>query len=137
MARDSISARPSSSAKRIAGAAPGLRARPSHAADMAFPCARPQTDDAIAIAKPDVIATQLTLEGAVVLVCAKTGVANSRTANVSRTPADSFFIDALLRNATWRWLPDILLQPASRAQPVSVPLRRQRRRGKPSSAYRK
>jgi hypothetical protein len=63
-----------------------LRARPSQAAEIALPWARPQTDDAIAIANPEVIATQFTLDGAVVLVvaCANTGVAKSKTVNVSR-----------------------------------------------------
>src|SRR5581483_2843858 len=57
-ASDSISTRPSSSANRIAAAAPGFRAMPSAAAATALACARPHTAEAMAIEKPEVIATQ-------------------------------------------------------------------------------
>src|ERR1700739_2478272 len=46
-------------AKRIPAAAPGLRASPSHADEVARACAMPQNAEAIAMAKPDVMATQL------------------------------------------------------------------------------
>jgi hypothetical protein len=49
--------------------------------------------------KADAIATQLTLEGAVVLtggVCANTGDANSKIANDSSKTACSFLIEVLL-----------------------------------------
>jgi hypothetical protein len=57
-----------------------LRAKPSAAAAVAFACANPQTADAIAMEKPEVIATQFVPEPAP--PCAKAGTANDRTERV-------------------------------------------------------
>jgi len=58
-ASDSISTRARMSENRIAGAAPGLRARPSQAAEQALAWAMPQKAEAIAIAKPEVMAIHI------------------------------------------------------------------------------
>ena len=54
-----MNTKPKMRANWMCGRAPGLRARPSHAAAATFDCENPQTAAAIAIAKPEVMATQL------------------------------------------------------------------------------
>src|SRR5512142_2084316 len=82
-ANDSISARPRISDNWMPGRAAGLRARPSAAAAVALACPRPHTAEAMAIAKPEVIATQLVPAGAA--PWAKTGTARHMKASAMKT----------------------------------------------------
>src|SRR5271167_301129 len=78
---DSINTNARMSANWIAGRAPGLRARPSQAAAVALDWAYPQPAEAMAIAKPEVMATQLVADPAPPAgPCANAGTANSRAA---------------------------------------------------------
>src|SRR6516164_1816113 len=59
---DSISTKARMSANWMPGRAPGLRARPSQAAAVALDCAYPHAAEAMAMAKPEVMATHLAFE---------------------------------------------------------------------------
>src|SRR5437588_4731215 len=65
------------------GRAEGLRARPSAAAAVALACAIPQTAEAIAMAKPEVMATQLTVEAWP--ACANAGTARHSADGIMNT----------------------------------------------------
>src|SRR5688572_7567981 len=84
------------SAVRIAAAAPGLRAMLSTAEAVALPCAMPHAPDAMAIAKPEVMATQLAVPMPPPASCANAGGA---PANIT-IPANNqnhFFMHAPFR----------------------------------------
>src|SRR6516165_1285944 len=82
---DSIKTSARMRANWMAGRAPGLRARPSQAAAVALDCAYPQPAEAIAIAKPEVMATQLVVEPAPPAgPWPNAGTANSRVAKPIR-----------------------------------------------------
>src|SRR5205823_14601375 len=79
-ARDSIRISPSSRANRIAAEAPGLRAIASAEEATALACARPHSPEAIAMEKPDVMATHF-LTSSAPDVWAKIGLAKTNSAS--------------------------------------------------------
>jgi hypothetical protein len=92
---DSISTSARMSAKRIAAVAPGLRARPSAEAAVAFAWAKPQPADAMAMLNPAEIATQFTTPGAEVGAApcpANAAGPNSKTANAASANQITFLI---------------------------------------------
>src|SRR5207249_1063994 len=89
-ARDSISTSPSSKANRIAADAPGLRAMASAEEATALACASPQRPEAMAMAKPDVMATHLLTSSAPLISAPNIGLAHASSA--SRTKNSFGFI---------------------------------------------
>src|SRR2546425_8593656 len=74
----------------MAAEAPGLRAMPSAAAATALAWARPQSPEAIAMAKPDVMATHLLTSSAPLISAPNIGLAHASSA--SRTKNSFGFI---------------------------------------------
>src|SRR5436190_13969300 len=95
----------------MAAEAPGLRAIASAEAATALACARPQRPEAIAMAKPDVMATHF-LASSAPLVCANIGLANTNRASAIRYVL-IFTRVAPLINSPQEVVPVILLQPGS------------------------
>src|SRR5512143_2130744 len=84
-ASDSISTKPRINAKRMAAVAPGLRAMASAAPATAFACPRPQRPLAMAMEKPEEMATQLVAgAGVPPWVWAKIGMAKHRIASARK-----------------------------------------------------
>src|SRR5260370_31666892 len=83
-ARDSIRISPSSRANRIAAVAPGLRAMASAEEATALACARPHSPEAMAVEKPDVMATHLLTSSAPLASAAKIGLAKNNSASATR-----------------------------------------------------
>src|SRR3954464_1822362 len=82
-ARDSMSTSPSSKANRMAADAPGLRAMASAEAATALACARPQRPEAMAMAKPDVMATHLLTSSAPLISAPDIGLAQISRASAT------------------------------------------------------
>src|SRR5512142_3320689 len=92
------------------GRAAGLRASASAEAAVAFACPRPQTALAMAIAKPEVIATQLGPAAAAGSPCASTGTAKHITASIRKTKLMVFRICvAPLFYELPQWVVDLIL----------------------------
>src|SRR5713226_5475501 len=91
----------------------------------------PQNPEAMAMAKPEVMATQLVPDAAPPAAsCAKAAGATNANANSTSHIIANFFILLLLRYeiAARRWFPDILVQPGSRETAEHAPMRPNRKR---------
>src|SRR5882724_2232930 len=91
------------------GRAAGLRAMPSQAAEATRPCPKAARATASAMAKPEVMATQLVEEAAASPPWAKAGVANSDTAARVKNKNASFRIYFFLLIKYRQWVVDIIL----------------------------
>src|SRR5579863_7099386 len=93
------------------GLAAGLRASPSQAAEATRPWPRAAKAAANAIAKPEVMATQLVPpEAAASLPCAKAGIANSDTTTRVRIRNTTFRILLCLLKKFHQEVVDVILE---------------------------